>query len=180
MTNFDFLTKEHDFDSFSSIAVAAENLLHVDVDSCVLSCRRAMESAVRWMFEIDMDLTMPDPDSLSVMLSDPDLKRIVGEKLWKRMDSIRKLGNTAAHEGGQTTEEEAVRCLEDLYDFMDFVACSYSADYTPVPFDRTLLELTPEEALSFVPGLDPKQFLLGTGVLALPPGKEPSEKIERP
>ena len=176
MTNFDFLTREHDFDSFSSIAVAAENLLHVDVDSCVLSCRRAMEGAVRWMFEIDMDLTMPDQDSLSVLLSDPALKKIVGEKLWKRMDDIRKLGNTAAHEGGKITEDEAVRCLENLYAFMDFLAASYAADYTPVPFDRTLLELTPEEALSFVPGLDPKQFLLGNGILALPPGKESTQK----
>ena len=159
MTNFDFLTREHDFDSFSSIAVAAENLLHVDVDSCVLSCRRAMESAVRWMFEIDMDLTMPDPDSLSVMLSDPVLKKIVGETLWKRMDEIRKLGNTAAHNGGKLTEAEAIRCLEYLYDFMDFLAASYSAAYTPGTFDKTLLELTPEEALSFVPGLDPATFL---------------------
>ena len=29
----------------------------------------------------------------------------------------------------------------------------------PAPFDRSLLELTPEEALSFVPGLDPAAFL---------------------
>ena len=159
MTNFDFLTREHDFDGFSSIAVAAENLLHVDVDSCVLSCRRAMESAVRWMFEIDMDLTLPDPDSLSGMLSDPALQKIVGETLWKRMDSIRKRGNTAAHEGGKLTEDDAIRCLEDLYEFMDFLAASYSADYVPAPFDRSLLELTPEEALSFVPGLDPAAFL---------------------
>ena len=161
MTNFDFLTREHDFDGFSSIAVAAENLLHVDVDSCVLSCRRALESAVRWMFEIDMDLTMPDPDSLSVMLSDPGLRKIVGGKLWKRMDEIRRLGNTAAHEGGKMTEAEAVRCLRDLYEFMDFLAASYAADYVPAPFDSALLELTPEEALSFVPGLDPAAFLAG-------------------
>ena len=176
MTNFDFLTKEHDFDSFSSIAVAAENLLHVDVDSCVLSCRRAMEGAVRWMFDIDMDLTLPEQEKLGALVADPAFRRILGDALWERVDEIRRLGNTAAHEGGQTTEEEAVRCLEDLYDFMDFVACSYCADYTPVPFDRTLLELTPEEALSFVPGLDPKQFLLGNGLLALPPGKGSSEK----
>ena len=176
MTNFDFLTREHDFDSFSSIAVAAENLLHVDVDSCVLSCRRAMEGAVRWMFEIDMDLTLPEQDNLGALVADPAFRRILGDALWDRVDEIRRLGNTAAHEGGQTTEEEAVRCLEDLYDFMDFVACSYCDGYTPVPFDRSLLELTPEEALSFVPGLDPKQFLLGNGLLALPPGKGSAEK----
>ena len=159
MTNFDFLTEEHDFDGFSSIAVAAENLLHVDVDSCVLSCRRAMESAVRWMFKIDMDLTLPDPDSLIAMLSDPDFKKIVGSQLWKRMDEIRRLGNIAAHGGGKLTENDAVECLEHLYDFMDFVACSYADDYAPRSFDRSLLELTPEEALSFVPGLDPEKYL---------------------
>ena len=46
MTNFDFLLSEPDFASFASVAVAAENLLHIDRDSSVLCCRRAMEFAV--------------------------------------------------------------------------------------------------------------------------------------
>lgn len=37
MTNFDFLLSEPDFASFASVAVAAENLLHIDRDfQCAL------------------------------------------------------------------------------------------------------------------------------------------------
>jgi len=43
MTNFDFLKNTPDFDTFSDVAISAEKILHIDVDSCVLNCRRAME-----------------------------------------------------------------------------------------------------------------------------------------
>ena len=42
MTNFDFLKFDSRFDSFADVAIAAENILHIDIDSCVLNCRRAM------------------------------------------------------------------------------------------------------------------------------------------
>ena len=49
MTNFDFLKSDEQFASFADVAIAAEKLLSVDVDSCVSNCRRAMEFAVKWM-----------------------------------------------------------------------------------------------------------------------------------
>lgn len=59
MTNFDFLLSDPQFDTFSSAAVAAENILHIDVDSCVINCRRAMEFAVKWMYSVDKSLDRP-------------------------------------------------------------------------------------------------------------------------
>lgn len=153
MTNFDFLTKDPDFESFASIAVTAEKLLHVDIDSCVLSCRRAMEFAVKWMYSVDRDLTLPWQDNLGSLMSDSAFRDIVGQDLWQRMDYIRRLGNTAAHGTRKLTLAQAELCLENLYIFMDFVACCYAVDYTPGEFDRGLLTLTPKEALSFVPDL---------------------------
>lgn len=47
MTNFDFLKKTPAFESFAEVAISAEKLLHIDVDACVLNCRRAMEFAVK-------------------------------------------------------------------------------------------------------------------------------------
>ena len=48
MTNFDFLKQDKQFELFADIAIAAENVLHIDISTCVINCRRAMEFAVKW------------------------------------------------------------------------------------------------------------------------------------
>ena len=40
MTNFDFLTSDSQFDTFSSVAVSAEKILHIDTSASILNCRR--------------------------------------------------------------------------------------------------------------------------------------------
>ena len=151
MTNFDFLLKDKQFDTFSGVAIAAENTLHIDVDSCVINCRRAMEFAVKWMYSVDKALYLPYQDNLQNLMNGEDFRDIVGNDIWQRMDFIRKVGNSAAHGGRKVTGEQAELCLENLYIFLDFVACCYGKNYKSSNFDKSLLELTPEEALSFVP-----------------------------
>ena len=151
MTNFDFLLSDPQFDTFSSVAVAAENILHIDVDSCVINCRRAMEFAVKWMYSVDKSLDLPYQDNLQNLMNGEEFRDIVGTDIWRRMDFIRKIGNNAAHGGKKVTEAQAELCLENLFVFLDFVAYCYGENYTEGSFDKSLLSLTPEEALSFVP-----------------------------
>ena len=54
MTNFDFLTSDPQFNTFSSVAVSAEKILHIDPSASVINCRRAMEFAVKWMYSVDV------------------------------------------------------------------------------------------------------------------------------
>lgn len=154
MTNFDFLKKDKRFESFADVAIAAENILHIDVASCVINCRRAMEFAVKWMYSVDGSLAMPYQDELVNLINAEDFRDIIGNDIWRRMDFIRKVGNNAVHGGKKVTEEQAELCLENLFVFLDFVAYCYGEDYTEGEFDRSLLELTPEEALSFVPNAE--------------------------
>ena len=151
MTNFDFLKKTPAFESFAEVAISAEKLLHIDVDACVLNCRRAMEFAVKWMYSVDGELEMPYQDSLVSLMNDEKFRDIIGEDVWRRMEFIRKLGNNAAHSNKKITKEQAELCLENLFVFMDLVAYFYAQEYTEQQFDRALLELTVDEALSFVP-----------------------------
>ena len=67
------------------------------------------------------------------------------------MEFIRKLGNNAAHGGKKVTQEQAELCLENLFIFLDCIAYFYAPEYTEQQFDKSLLELTVDEALSFVP-----------------------------
>ena len=154
MTNFDFLKATPDFDAFADVAISAEKILHIDVDSCVLNCRRAMEFAVKWMYSVDRELVMPYQDNLVSLMNDEKFRDIIGNDIWRRMEFIRKLGNNAAHGGKKVTKEQAELCLENLFVFLDFVAYCYAPAYTEQHFDKSLLELTVDEAFSFVPEND--------------------------
>ncbi len=154
MTNFDFLKKDKRFEAFCNVAIAAENVLHIDIDSCVINCRRAMEFAVKWMYSVDSSLVMPYQDTLVSLMNEDDFRDIVGNDIWRRMDFIRKIGNNAAHNGKKVTSEQAELCLENLFVFLDFVAYCYGENYESVQFNHSLLTLTPNEALSFAQDTD--------------------------
>lgn len=143
MTNFDFLTSTPDFSSFSSVAISAEHLLYIDRDASVFNCRRAMEFAVKWMYSVDRDLVLPYQDNLDSLMKDETFRGIIGDDTYRRMEFIRKLGNTAAHGGKPITEEQAVLCLENLFVFLDCVAYLYAPEYTEREFDRSLLTAFP-------------------------------------
>ena len=49
MTNFDYLLQDKDFEAFASIAIEAERVYQISAGSCALSCRKAMELAVKGM-----------------------------------------------------------------------------------------------------------------------------------
>lgn len=140
MTNFDFLKKEAQFDSFSDAAIAAERIIHIDMSASIINCRRAMEFAVKWMYSVDSSLVVPYQDTLVSLMNTEEFRDVVGTDIWRRMDFIRKMGNNAAHTGKKVTFEQATLCLENLYVFLDFVAYCYAKDYTGGKFDKLLLE----------------------------------------
>lgn len=150
MTNFDFLKSDPQFATFSDVAISAEKILNIDAAASVLNCRRAMEFAVKWMYSVDKDLEMPYDTTLVALMSTEEFRDVVGNDIYRRMDFIRKAGNIAAHGGKKISMEQAKLCIENLYYFLDYVAYCYGKDYKEGQFDASLLELTTEEALSFV------------------------------
>ena len=151
MTNFDFLKTEQKFSGFAEVAICAHKLLYIDPASCAINCRKAMEFAVKWMYSVDEELVMPYQDTLVTLMDDPTFKNIVGYDIWLRMDFIRKVGNSSAHTNKKITVEQATLCLENLFYFLDLVAYFYADQYIEHHFDKGLLTLTPDDALSFVP-----------------------------
>ena len=140
MTNFDYLKQEPKFNSFSKVAVAAENILHIDLESSVINCRRAMEFAIKWMYSVDKSLELPYQDSLHSLMSTEDFHDLIDDALWKRLDLIRKVGNRAAHNGKKVSMDEAKLCLQNLFVFLDFVAYCYADSYVERKYDATLLQ----------------------------------------
>lgn len=140
MTNFDFLKKDAQFAAFSDVAVSAEKILYIDTAASVLNCRRAMEFAVKWMYSVDKELKKPYDSSLACLMRTDEFRDIIGADIYKRMEFVRKIGNAAAHGAKKITVEQAKLCLENLYIFMDFVACCYGSDYEEKEYDAGLLE----------------------------------------
>ena len=148
MTNFDIFTTKQEFAVFAEPAVAAERIYQIDPAACALSCRRAMEAAVKWMYSVDSALVMPYQDSLISLINTDEFRTIVDDNLLRRMDFIRKTGNAAAHAGKKISKEQAALCLENLYIFLDFVAYCYAVDYQSRKFDPSLLEQEPTTLVS--------------------------------
>lgn len=161
MTNFDFLKKEQDFRTFADAAIAAEKIINLDTAACAINCRRAMEIAVKWMYSVDADLSMPYQDKLVSLMNSEDFRQIVGADIWKRMDLIRKIGNQAAHGNGKIKYEEAKLCLKNLYIFLDFVAYCYGENYEETQFDEELLKsgATIELKTTPVPDVDLEKLI---------------------
>lgn len=140
MTNFDYLKKEKEFNSFVDIAIVAERTYKIDVNTCILNCRRAMEAAIKWMFSIDNELVVPYKDNLNALMHVDAFKDIVGDDLWKRLEFIRKYGNEVAHTAKDKANDVAKLCLNNLFCFFDWISCCYGSEYEEKEFDESLLD----------------------------------------
>ncbi len=138
MTNFDFLKTESKFSSFADVAISAERILPIDASASVLNCRRAMEFAVKWMYSIDSSLVMPWDDKLVSLLNTDEIRELIDRDLLWRLNFIRKIGNTAAHDSKSISRDQAQLCLENLFIFMDFLSCCYGDHYETRTFDPDL------------------------------------------
>lgn len=139
MNNFDFLRDEPRFAAFAGVAISAERIILIDPDMCILNCRRAMEFAIKWIYSVETSLETPYQDNLHSLLNSEDFRDYVGNDLWRRLDYIRRKGNSVAHNNRRQGFDEAMLCLENLHIFMDFISCCYVRGYEQREFDRNAI-----------------------------------------
>ena len=139
-TNFDYLKQDPQFNSFSDVAISAEKIILLDPEASIINSRRAMEFAVKWMYSVDKDLSVPYQNNLQSLMNAEEYRQIVGPDLWKRMDFIRRCGNNVAHGSKKLGRDEATLCLENLFIFLDYIAYCYSEHYEEQNFNHHLIE----------------------------------------
>ena len=143
MNNFDFLRNEKKFEVFANRAIAAEQSYNIDTGVCISVCRQAMEFAIKWMYSVDSELKTPYQDNLATLMSTSDFRDIVNEDIIKRLELIRKLGNTATHSTVKYSKDEAALALENLFYFCDFIDYCYGTSEdsgVERTFNKDLLE----------------------------------------
>ncbi len=140
-TNFDFLLEDPQFEPFAEASVSAERVLPISPALCATACRTALEFAVKWVYSVDASLAEPYEEKLVTLISTDDIKELLPLGMIAKLDYIRRVGNNAAHKPKGTSRDQAILALQNLHSFLDFVAYCYGADYTEIPFDKSLLDI---------------------------------------
>ena len=135
MSNFEFLKNNSIFESFTEATIEAEKSIKTSYVSCAILTRRALELAVKWVYENDNDLVMPYQNALSSLVHEILFKNILGDKsIFNEIRYIIKLGNFAVHNNKKVSKEEAELALKYLYDFMKWLAFRYDKNYVEEPY----------------------------------------------
>ncbi|WDU78847.1 DEAD/DEAH box helicase family protein [Lysinibacillus sp. G01H] len=137
--NFDFLKDKQTFNSFSRACIEAERAMQISPSTVAILSRRALELAVKWVYQFDNDVKIPYQDNLSSLIHDRHFLGIIDEELLPMMKYVVKLGNAAVHTNVAITRDEAVLSLHNLHQFVSWIDYCYAEEYTATEFDETLL-----------------------------------------
>lgn len=139
MLNFDFLKDKQSFHSFANACFEAEKAMQVSPATVAILSRRALELAVKWVYQFDNDVKIPYQDNLSSLIHDRHFLGIIDEELLPMMKYVVKLGNAAVHTNVAITRDEAVLSLHNLHQFVSWMDYCYAEEYTATEFDEALL-----------------------------------------
>ena len=124
MSNFEFL--KSDWPEFIDDAMKMEQLVRLDPRGACVRARYLVEQVVLWMYKNDEDLELPYDTSMGNITHQVPFKKIVGRRIFQKVNAIRKIGNLAAHDKARITEKYAIRTCEEVFHFMYWLWCTYN------------------------------------------------------
>lgn len=137
-SNFDFIIDAR-LDDIKSACIEAEKGLIVTSTTCAIMSRKALELAVKWVYGVDGELTVPYQQTLATLIYDRDFKNIIDPGLLQKIIYIQKLGNQAVHSNTKISKQESLLALKNLHDFMLWVIYLYCDEYKEHKFDETII-----------------------------------------
>lgn len=139
MTNFDFLLAYNGFSAFSALANEAEKQYNKSTMFSGISARKCVEQAVKWMYSVDDELSMPYDDSIQVLVHDRIFVRIVPGHIQKDIQIVIKVGNQAVHSATEIDKARSLLALKALFNFMNWICFTYGDNYQTRKFDENLI-----------------------------------------
>ena len=134
MNIFSFLNDKPEYRNFSKDCIDAEEAFQNSFDSCVGLVRKAIEAAVKWTYATDKKFSSAR-DNLFDLLSNQTFERAVGKNLIGKLHYCRKAGNEAIHNEKKFSANEAIACLQNLFDFVQWIDSRYGKNFKPRTFD---------------------------------------------
>ena len=142
MSNFDFLYKNETLKTVADTCVEAEKGLTTSNVTCAILTRRALENAVKWIYDNDDDLEIPYQDNLSALIYENDFRYMLDQNIFSEIIYIVKLGNLSVHTNRKIDRSRAVLSLKYLFDFMKWITYTYKLNYQEdIKFDLNVLGL---------------------------------------
>ncbi|MGH3438580.1 MAG: DUF4145 domain-containing protein [Sciscionella sp.] len=133
MTNFAFL-KAVSWSAIHADSARAESYVNSDPRSTCFYSRRAVEQLVDHLYNI-LDLPIPYTNDLSARINDAAFRAKTGMGIAQKLNLIRKLGNTAAHEQKPIPPHATLTVLRELHHVMVWAAFHYSTNPQAVPLN---------------------------------------------
>ena len=112
-SNFRFLTET--WPHLYKAASRAESLVMGDPRGACFYARRALELAVRWLYEHDGSLKLPYDDSLSALLHEPTFRNGIGPARFAKSRLIKDIGNQAVHSNKPIRQYDALYAVRELF-----------------------------------------------------------------
>ncbi|MBR0261373.1 MAG: DUF4145 domain-containing protein [Selenomonadaceae bacterium] len=134
MNNFSFLNDKPEYRNFSKDCIDAENAFENSFNSCVKLVRSALEAAVKWVYSTDDKFSSAN-NNLFNLISNPSFELAVGKNLADKLHYCRKAGNAAIHNEKEFSAQEAITCLKNLFDFVQWLDSRYGENFTPRIFN---------------------------------------------
>ena len=120
MTNFSFISAE--WRPLQQTLVDAEQQVFAAPAYTAVLCRKSLEEWVRWLYENDVDLELPNYDSsLNTLMFEKCFKDLLSENLLKQANLVRKLGNDAVHTNLKVKPAEALHVLKIMHGLASWV-----------------------------------------------------------
>ena len=89
-SNFDFIIDDGLYD-IKNACIEAEKGLIVTATTCAIMSRKALELAVKWVYGIDGELTIPYQQTLATLIYDRNFKNIIDPGLYKKLFIFKNL-----------------------------------------------------------------------------------------
>lgn len=144
MSNFAFLQTE--WPDLYQTARRVEDYVQSDPRSACFYARRALETAVQWLYDHDKSYRFPYDDSLAALLNEASFRANVPAAIYTKADLIRRTGNVAVHSRKPIPEQSALGTAVELRHVLYWLARTYTqGDPNAIPdhFDERLLPPAP-------------------------------------
>jgi type I restriction enzyme R subunit len=131
VTDSQFVFLEPEFPDQFALTSWAERHAITDPGPAVIYARKALESAVVWMYRYDRSLPQPYEDKLNAYLNEPAFKELAQGRVFPLAKKIQRAGNRAVHEAKEPTVLEAVEVVSALFQFSFWFAYTYGRSAKP-------------------------------------------------
>jgi len=136
-SNFSFLRDQ--FPQLYEHAAQAEGLVFSNPRASCFYSRFVLEQMVCWLYENDPYLQLPRDNSLGALIHEPTFKDNLKPGLFAKIRTIHKVGNSAAHHGGQISDRDSLHLIEELFHITYWLVRFYGQngrELGDISFDR--------------------------------------------